>query len=214
MRQINLLPPEIHLRRRDRRIISALVLGFAAVFALLIIVFLVQAGRLSGARGKLEVQERENRRLENDVRQLARAAEIQQELENKTLLLGTLTTNEVRWSVILADVATYVPTDVWLTNLTGSVTLSTGPTTGSGGQQVAQTFGTVQFSGCTLEPVDGTHLEVAKWLVRIGIPKEFLAPYLSVSSKGSAQCPVSFSSTTSLSSDALRRNQRGGERTP
>jgi hypothetical protein len=214
VRQINLLPPEVFQRRRDRRIISAIVLGFVVILGLLLVVFLVQTGRLSGARGDLAAQERQNKRLQRQVSDLARAAEIQQELESKTQLLGQLTTSEVRWSVVLADVATYIPADVWLTNFTGSVQVGGGTTTGSTGQPVADTFGTVQFSGCTLEPLDGRHLEVAKWLVRIGIPKELVSPYLSLSSKGSDTCPVSFSSTSSLSADALRRNQRGGERTP
>lgn len=214
MRQINLLPSDILERRRMRRITSVIVLGITTALALLLIFFLIQAGRLAGVNGKLDDQQRQNKGLENQVAQLARFAQDQQELNNKRLLLTSLTTNEVRWSVVFADVATYVPADVWLTNFTGSVQALSGETTNRTGQVVAQTFGTVQFSGCTLEPEDGTHLEVAKWLVRIGMPKEFLSPYLSVSSKGSAACPVSFSSTVALSDQALRKNQRGGAREP
>lgn len=210
MRQINLLPPEVVERRRARQLTAALALGLAALIAVLFLVFVVQAGRLSGARGRLAAQERHNRALQAQVGQLSRFAAIQEELDNKSQILTALTSGEVRWSVVLADVATYIPSDVWLTSLTGSVQAAPAPATGAAA--AASSFGSVQFAGCTLEPPDGTHLEVAKWLVRIGIPKEFLAPYLSVSSKGADACPVSFSSTVSLSDGALRTNQRGGER--
>lgn len=214
MRRINLLPPEIVARRRARQMTFMMAAGVGGVAVVLILVYLLQAGRLSGARGRLDSQQRENRGLEGQVQELSRFSELQAELENKRTLLVRLTENEVRWSVILNDVATFIPSDVWLTGFTGSVTPPSGVTTGVSGRAVAVTVGQIQASGCTLRPVDGTHLEVAKFLVRIGIPKEFFRPYLSLTTKGAGNCPVSFNSSIGLSEQALRKNQRGGERTP
>ncbi|MCA1834181.1 MAG: PilN domain-containing protein [Actinomycetota bacterium] len=208
MRQINLLPREIVERRRARQVTLVMAAGVGGLVALLLIVTILQAGRLSGANARLERQNAENRNLQAQVNQLSRFAELQRELANKQQLLGALTTSEVRWSVILSDVATVIPADVWLTNFTGSVQAGAGGTTTG----AATTTGSVTFSGCTLIPEDGTHLEVAKWLVRIGIPKEFVAPYLSLSSKGAPACPVNFASSVGLTDASLRKNQRGGER--
>ena len=216
MRQINLLPPEIARRRQARRAASLGVVGIGIVIALMLVFYLFQAGRLSNARNALTDQTKKNASLQADVDQLSRFADQQQELANRKSLLTGLTQDEVRWSVILSDIATFIPSDVWLTNLTGSVQ-SQAPgtkTTGSGGGTVATTYGSIQFAGCTLTPTGGTHLEVAKFLVRIGVPQVFTNVYLSLSSKGSKACPVTFNSSVNLTPDALRHNQRGGERNP
>jgi Tfp pilus assembly protein PilN len=209
MRQINLLPREILERRRTRQMTLILAAGIGGLIALLLLITIIQASRLSGARSRLERRQAENRKLQAQVAQLSRFSDLQKQLANKQDLLSALTTDEIRWSVILSDIATVIPADVWLTNLTGTGQAGAGGTTAG-----TNSFGQVSFSGCTLLPPDGTHLAVGKWLVRIGIPKEFLNPYLSLSSKGANTCPVNFSSTVSLSDTALRKNQRGGERRP
>lgn len=209
MRRVNLLPREIIERRRTRQVTLVLAASLGGLAALLLLVTIVEAGRLSNARGRLDHQGTVNRNLQAQVTQLSRFADLQQELVNKQQLLTALTANEIRWSMILSDVATVIPADVWLTNFTGTAQAGAGTAA-----TTAVTFGQVTFAGCTLIPESGTHLEVAKWLVRIAIPKEFANPYLSLSSKGSAACPVNFSSSVTLSDQALRKNEPGAGRSP
>ncbi len=214
MQRINLLPREVIERRRARRTALALSGGVAGLVGMLLVFYLIQTGRLAGARGDLDDQRAQNRQLQSQVDQLSRFSQLRADLATKQQLLSALTEGEVRWSVILSDLATVIPAEVWVTNFTGSVQLASGATTGPGGRAVTPTFGQIQLSGCTLTPPDGTHLEVAKLLVRLGVPREFIEPYLSLSSKGGPECPVNYNATLKLSDSALRKSQRGGERAP
>jgi len=204
MSQINLLPPEIAQRRRVREITLLIGAAGLVLVALLVIVFIVQTARLAGERGKLASVKRQNAALQVRVNQLQSFAQDQATLQNKKRLLATLTQNEVRWSVLLSDISIKIPSDVWLTSLTGSVQVaSTAP------GQAPQTVGTIAFSGQTF-----THLDVAKWLSRLAEVREFSFPYLTLSAKAGAGSSslVSFNSTVDLSPSALRRNQPGGAR--
>lgn len=206
MRQINLLPSEIAEKRRAREITLLIAAGGAALIALLVIVFLIQTARVAGERGKLEDIRRDNAALQGRVNRLQAFATQQKTLQTKQQLLTTLTRNEIRWSVLLNDVSLVIPSDVWLTNFTGSVNTSTGQ---RGAVQATQTIGTIALSGSTF-----THLDVAKWLSRLSLVREFALPYLTMSAKGviGDQQVVSFNSSVELSQDALRRNQSGGQR--
>ena len=202
MRQINLLPPEIAQRRRARQITVALGAAGLGLVALLIILFLVQAARLSGERGNLEDAKRQNAGLQRQISGLQSFATLQQTLRTKEQLLDRLTSNEVRWSVLLNDISLVIPSDVWLSNLSGSVQ-APAPGTPAGSAPV----GTIQVTGNTF-----THLDVAKWLSRVAGVREFAFPYLSLSAK--AATTVTFNSSLQLSQTALRRNQPGGKRAP
>ena len=207
MRQINLLPPEIAQRRRARQITVALGAAGLGLIALLILVFLVQAARLSGERGKLDDAKRANANLQRQITALQSFATLQQTLRNKEQLLERLTTNEVRWSVLLNDISLVIPSDVWLDNFSGSVQA---PAPGSPVIAGAP-LGTIQVTGNSF-----THLDVAKWLSRVAGVREFAFPYLSLSSKSTeaGASLVTFNSSVQLSDAALRRNQPGGKRAP
>ena len=210
MRQINLLPSEIAQRRRLRQITLALAAGGLALIALLLIVFLVQTARLAGERGRLEEAKRDNTALQRQVTALQQFADLQETLRNKEQLLGRLTTNEVRWSVLLNDISLVIPSDVWLLNFSGSIQA---PAPGAPAVRTGQApaLGTIQVTGNTF-----THLDVARWLSRLAGVREFVFPYLSLSSEGGegGQTLVNFNSSVQLSEAALRRNQPGGERAP
>jgi Tfp pilus assembly protein PilN len=207
MRQINLLPSDIAERRRARQMTLLLAAGLFGLVAILVLVFVLQAARLSGARGDLEAQERANSRLERQVNQLQGFAQLQATLRTKEQLLGQLTVNEVRWSLLLNNISLVIPSDVWLTNFSGSVQAAAAAPGAATGP-----VGTIQVSGQTF-----THLDVARWLSRLAGVDEFLFPYLSLSSKSDSettQTLVDFNSSVQLDQDALRRNQPGGLRQP
>ncbi len=203
-RQINLLPSDIAERRRARQITVLLASGGLVLIAILALIFVVQAARLSGERGKLEAQERSNTRVERQIRNLQDFANDQAELRTKQQLLGQLTAGEVRWSLILNNISLAIPSDVWLTNFSGSVQASTTAPPVAGAP-----VGTVQVSGKTF-----THLDVARWLTQLSRIDEFLFPYLSLSSKSTTDTEtlVDFNSSLQLTEKALRRNQPGGGR--
>jgi Tfp pilus assembly protein PilN len=209
MRQINLLPPEIAERRRARQIMVFLGVAGLALVAILMLVFLIQTARVGGERSRLEQTKRQTTALQRQASQLQNFAELEQTLRTKEQLLGRLTANEVRWSVLLADISLVIPSEVWLTNFSGSVQGPQGGAAPRPGQAIV--LGTIQASGMGF-----SHLDVAKWLTRLADVREFAFPYLSLTAKTEegGQPLVQFNSSVQLSEAALRRNQPGGQRQP
>lgn len=203
IRRINLLPPEIAERRRARQRRAALAAAGLALVALYAGVFVLQETRLRDERDRLAEQRRTNAQLRAKATELAQFESAEAELKRKEGLVGALTKEEVRWSVLLADVSLVIPADVWLTALSGTVQES--------GEAAARTVGQITMSGTTF-----THLDVAKWLTRLATVEEFFFPYISLSAKATlfAIPIVNFNATVQLSQNALRGNQKGAERRP
>lgn len=206
-RRINLLPPEFVERRRARQRLTQIVAAALAVVLLLVAVFVFESTRLSSVKGQLADEQQTINGLKAKVQQLTDFAQLQGELQRKTALLTSLTTGEVRWSVLLADISLVIPDQAWLTTFTGSVSATTPTTKPKPGQ--SQVLGQIEMDGTTF-----THLDVAKWLIRLGQVDAFVFPYLSLSSKAiiGTTDVVNFSSSVQLSQQAFRRNQPGAQR--
>ena len=205
MRRINLLPPELAAKRRTKKLVGFAAIGGLAVLGLLVILYGAQRARLASARGELQRQERVNAGLQRQVAQLSQFQKQQTDVQTKEKLLLALTRNEVRWSSVLTEVSLVIPTDDWLTNFTGLLQ--------QGVINPGQPIGTIQASGCTLLPADGTHLNVAQFLVQMGKPLIFADdPFLTLSSVGSDTCPVQFNAQVQLTDQARRSAQPGGGR--
>ncbi|MGH2829082.1 MAG: PilN domain-containing protein [Actinomycetota bacterium] len=207
MRQINLLPPELAAKRRTRQTLGALVAGGVVVVVLLGILYAAQQARLAGQRRALDRQRQTNTGLQRQVTQLSQFSRQQEELRTKASLLQTLTRTEVRWSVVLTEISLVIPIDDWLTTFTGTVASGAAQATVPGA-------GSIQLAGCTLLHPDGTHLNVAQFLVQIAKPLEFADdPFLTLSTKAEVDsCPVQFTAQVALTDQARRTAQRGGER--
>lgn len=208
-RRINLLPPEVELRRRQRRLVSSVIAAGVAVVAVFALVYVVQTVRLNSEKGKLEAQQARNSSLKAKVAQLAAFDLLAKELKSKTDLVSALTQAEVRWSVLLADISLVIPSDAWLTSFTGNINVAAAAGGGGAAGGSALELGAIQLNGNTF-----THVDVAKWLTRLAGVDAFVLPYLSLSSKGTIGETeiVLFTSSVRLSPAAFRKNQRGAER--
>jgi Tfp pilus assembly protein PilN len=204
--RINLLPPELAQRRRQRQLLSMIVAAGLVLIAILALVYVIQEFRLHGVRGDLAAQRDKNASLQAEVGRLQEFDTLERTLKQKQTLLATLTQNEVRWSVLLADVSLVIPSDVWLTTFTGTVNLNPQPAAAG---SAAQPLGSITLNGVTF-----SHVDVAKWLTRLGSVDAFSFPYLSLSSKSTIGTTpvVDFNSSVQLSQEAFRRNQRGAGR--
>ena len=202
-RRINLLPQEHKQRRKARQSIVAAGAGVIALVVLLGLVYASQEVRLRSERNALAQQEIRIADLRAQVAELREFEELERELEEKSRLLADLSDQEVRWSVLLADISLVIPSDVWLTSFTGNVA-ATGEETDTG-----FTAGQIQMSGTTFE-----HPDVARWLTRLDSVDAFVFPYLSLSAQAEIDSVdvVNFTTSVQLSPDALRRNQRGAVR--
>jgi Tfp pilus assembly protein PilN len=206
-RHINLLPPERAERRRARQITATIVAAGLALVVLLGLVYVAEQLRLNGQKHDLATQQATNAGLQSQLTQLSQFQQLETQLQQKTTLLSNLTQDEVRWSVILADVSLVIPSDTWLTNFTASEAAA-GTQSGTG-SSAATSLGSIQLTGTTF-----SHLDVAKWLTRLAGVDAFSNPYLTLSSKAAIATTsvVQFNSSVQLSNQALRRNQAGAER--
>lgn len=199
--RINLLPGFVAARKRARRLVAVATLtamGIAGGGALV----MVQQGILSSQVTKsLRGQRALNATIAAEVARLANLEVLQQRVVAKTAALETLTADEVRWSVLLADLQAVTPRNTWLTGFSGTVTASA----------TGDTWGKIEFQGATF-----SHPDVATWLERLESVPGFQNAYFNVSTKTKVgeRTVVQFSSSVDLSPDALRRAQPGAERRP
>lgn len=146
--RVNLLPREAEERERGRRAVAGLVLVGLVVVAILVGLFFLQTSRVSDAENRLAEAEAERDRLQVEVRELERYADLQRRrdasLEVLTLAMGT----EASVAGILQDVAAVMPNDAALTTL--AVTIASGATPPEGFDFGGPSFGQVAGSGETL----------------------------------------------------------------
>src|ERR671919_1932563 len=207
--RINLLPPEIRERQRYRRRTAAVVLIGIIVLAALGAFYVLQVMRLADVEEDVEAQQAENAELQQEIAQLQRFAELEQELQDTRNLLNTLLADRVLWSGVLRDVSLVIPGEMWLSGLTGSLTAAptaegtttTTPTVPGGGL-----VGQITFNGFAFD-----HRDVALWLSRLEDVRGFVNPWLSNSQKtpiGLTEV-VQFTNSVDLSEQALAR--QGGQ---
>src|SRR5918996_3823307 len=208
--RINLLPPEIRERQRYRRRTAAVVLIGIIVLAALGAFYVLQVMRLADVEEDVEAQQAENAELQQEIAQLQRFAELEQELQDTRTLLDTLLADRVLWSGVLRDVSLVIPGEMWLSGLTGSLTAAptaegtttTTPTVPGGGL-----VGQITFNGFAFD-----HRDVALWLSRLEDVRGFVNPWLSNSTKTDigTQEAVQFTSSVDLTEQALARRRGGG----
>ena len=192
--RVNLLPPEIAEQARFRRVQACLAGGLVATVG---VVGLLDAGATASvaeATDELTAATARGAALQADTRALG---EVDDEHDRaaaaQTMLAGAMG-QEVRFSTFLDDLSKTVPEHVWLKDVTFTQAGAAGaaPTTAG--------IGTATFTG-----VGFRHDDVATWLETLAEQDGFSDPYVSdsVSGKIGDRRTVSFTSTVTLTSDAL-----------
>jgi Tfp pilus assembly protein PilN len=207
--RINLLPPEVRQRQSIRRRTAAVIAAGVVVLAGVAALYFLQQLRLVGVNNDLEDQQATNAGIQAQINDLRRFDELQREVEASRGMLTTLTANEILWSGVLRDVSLVIPSDVWLSGMTGQMNESGGtpaaPTTpGVTGQGLV---GQITFTGFSLD-----HRAVALWLARLDDVRGFANPWLSNAQKtdvGTSKV-VQFASSVDLSQQAVARGRRVG----
>src|SRR5258708_17889587 len=147
-RRINLLPPEREQRRRARQITTTIVAAGVALVVLRGLVLVAELVRLHGQKNALQSQQATNSTLQSQIGQLSQFQQLDSQLQQKTTLLNNITKDEVRWSIVLADVSLVIPSDTWLTNFTATQA-TTSATQSGAGAQANPAIGTIQLTWTT-----------------------------------------------------------------
>jgi Tfp pilus assembly protein PilN len=202
MTQVNLLPSELRAREATRRLTSVVVIVGVLVLGLVGLFYFFQVMNLSRARDDLAAQEGVNRQLQAQVDDLQRFQELQNQLEAKQGLVDSVFIGEVSWSTVLVDVSQVIPSDAYLTSLTGSISTAATPTPTTGG---AILIGNMSFAGVVRETDP-----LATWLTRLEQVDGWENAWMTSATE---QAPFSrvytFNSGIDLSLDAATRRGRG-----
>jgi Tfp pilus assembly protein PilN len=202
MTQVNLLPSELRAREATRRLTSVVVIVGVLVLGLVGLFYFFQVMNLSRARDDLAAQEGVNRQLQAQVNDLQRFQELQNQLEAKQGLVDSVFLGEVSWSTVLVDISQVIPSDAYLTNLTGSISTAATPTPTTGG---ATLIGNISFTGVVRETDP-----LATWLTRLEQVDGWENAWMTSATE---QAPFSrvytFNSGLDLSLDAATRRGRG-----
>ena len=200
MRRIDLLPAAVAERRRQRRNLALVGLGGLVVVAGLMLWWFMLGGQINDANEDLAQVQATNQQLEAQIAELQRFADLAAEVEAKRIALQTVMAGDVSWPSVMTELAMVIPGEVWLTGLDafsaaggGGVGTETAPIDISAKPAV----GRVSFQGRSL-----TMTGVAKWLIRLGLPNEFIAAWLEQAAADETGT-VDFTSTIELSDKAV-----------
>lgn len=120
--RVDLLPPEILVRRRFRHTQQRSVVALAALAAVLAGGCVLSAQDAREAADELAVAQARTAALQAEQAQYARAPQVYAQVDAAQAALRTAMASDVRWYTYLADLAVTAPEGLWLTTVTASVT--------------------------------------------------------------------------------------------
>jgi Tfp pilus assembly protein PilN len=208
MTQVNLLPSEIRQRQRSRRTTALVALAGAVVVGFVLFLYVLQGLQLSKVNDDLDAQEQTNARLQAQVNDLQRFAEITSTLQERKKLLEQTLAGTVPWSGVLHDLSLVTPDKMWLTSMTGDLTQSSGataPPPGTTGTVAPQLVGSIQFAGDALDSKT-----VALWLTKLEEVDGWVNAWLSQAQKTTINTTDVFSFDSSV--DLSKAAAKGGSR--
>lgn len=207
MPRVNLLPPEVLEVRRFRRVqygFGGAVLAAVGVVALLLFLGLAS---VSSAQQRVDKAQDEQSQLQTRLAKLAGVRQAYAQVAAGEAQVRSALAGEVQWSHYLNDISLTIPKNVWLTNLSVTLTGSGAggtaavPSTAAGGNPIAAPgIGTLTAAGTAF-----SHNDVAAWLESLAREKGYADPYFTnstVASTGPRQT-VNFSSTVTITPAAL-----------
>jgi Tfp pilus assembly protein PilN len=214
MRQIDLLPASFAEKARERRNLTLVITGGLALLLGLVAWWFMLGGQIGSAESELSDVQAQNLRLQTQIAELQRFADLEAEVQAKEVALQTVMTGDVAWPSILTEIAMVVPGEVWFKDITASA----GATEGAApvGTETAPVLvnnrtpaGRIQFHGASL-----TMPGVAKWLIRLGDTKGFAGVWLNSAAESQdgngGQSYFDFDSTIELNKKMLSKRYVGG----
>jgi Tfp pilus assembly protein PilN len=122
--QVNLLPADVVIGRRQRRVVSITVGVLVAYLGALALIYALKVGEVDEARAARDQIEREVAVLRTEVDSLGKYQRLIDTVENRETLLASAMDGQLSWARILGDLALSFDREA---SLIGVVATSTGP---------------------------------------------------------------------------------------
>ena len=194
VRRITLVPREVAVVREQRRQAMLAGAGVAVLATVLVGAWGARGGQLADERATADKTESEAQALQKEEASLADTVSLDTELAGRRAQVTSVLAGDVAWTKLFNEVATVLPSDVWLTSFTG------------------QSGGAVQFSAKGFDQTS-----TARWLQRITEIKSLSGLWVPTSTKSAegTVSSVTFSSDADLTPAATsNRAQRYLEEKP
>jgi Tfp pilus assembly protein PilN len=171
MTQVNLLPPEIRQRAVIRRNTFLVGIAGVALVGLMVLLYLLQAGKLADVNKQVDAQEKTNASLQKQADGLSKYAALKMKADAEGLALKQVFAGEISWSSLLQDISDVMPSDAYLTSMAATTAPAGAGVPSSGGSTVFA--GQLTFAGNAYQLVT-----FPVWLDRIGSIKGIENPFL------------------------------------
>jgi hypothetical protein len=160
--KVNLLPPEIAERGRERRRVALTAAGLAAFVAALGVVYVNQLGDVDEARTERDAQQARVAALQAEEDSLAEYRTLADRFESRNGVLATAMADEVAVARILNDFALSFPASASLRSLSLAIDLAPADAAAADGQtpvapapapgdRSEETIGTLSFEGYSVQ---------------------------------------------------------------
>jgi Tfp pilus assembly protein PilN len=207
--RVNLLPQEIHAKRKERQIQAVMALAVAGSVGLVGLLYVSAHHSVSSAQSQLAAEQVRGTNLQAKIAHFASDVQLRNQLAAEQTMRTTAMSPEIQWSHYLNDLSLRIPDNVWLTSISATETLVPGgliddPTAPVDPTAVLKPggVGSIAFNGKAMDQVD-----VAAWLDSLAKEKGYVNPYFSMSQEISVGTGnhrlASFASTTDLGPKAL-----------
>jgi Tfp pilus assembly protein PilN len=203
MNRVNLLPSEIKKGQQVRRRTFLVAVIGGAVIAVIILLWLFQGMKLSQVNDDIDAQNQTNQDLQQQINDLSKYADLQNQAQQQAALLEAAYANEVAYSGVLVDVSKVIPSDMYLASYSSAIDTTAVPTSTS-----ETTFvGTMTFAGSSL------HFEsLSTWLTRLEQVQGWANPWMSnIAAEGNTPGAFTFDTSVDLTQDALTERGLAGE---
>lgn len=177
-RRITLLPREVAVVRAQRRQNVGAGLAVGALAALLLALWAARAGQVNEEQDAAEEAETRTAALQREQAQLANTTGLNSDLTQREGQVAAVLANDIAWTRLFSEVATVMPSDVWLTAFTGTSSPASVSFTAQGFDQTS----------------------TARWLLRTSDMRSLSAVWVPNSTKSGTI--VNFTSTATLTEQA------------
>ena len=189
-RPLSLLPTEVNASRAERREMLLAGSGIAGFAALLIGLAVMRGSQVDSTHAQERAAQDRAQGLQTSVAALHDIETLQTTIGERTTTIETALTGDVAWTSLFNDIATAMPDDVWLDNLSAR--------RGENGQ-----LGGIQITAHGFDQTSPAH-----WLLRMAEIPALDSPWISSSTKNATSggpSTVQFDGTAKLTDAANSR---------
>ncbi len=173
MTRIDLIPPEVVEKHKSRRIITIMVIVFAAVFGVALAVYLITLAQAMMASERVAVIKSENVKVQQYTEKLKPYQDRKKAQDERQAIVGTMTENQVLWSSILNDISMVIPNDIWLKSVKMDVNEILTAKESTAAAKTTQPKPPITIVGYAFN-----HAAVARWLVHLNEINQFRGVWL------------------------------------